>query len=143
MLAFKKKFRGGGFTLVEIMIVVAIVGILAAIAVPSYTRYVQKSRRADAIAGLSQTQTILERCYAQNFSYSAACTGLPNSPFNSPGQFYSLTLSNMSATTFTLTAAPVGAQVADKTCASMTLDQVGQKTALDTGGAAQSECWNP
>ncbi|MDQ7729116.1 type IV pilin protein [Halomonas sp. SpR8] len=60
-----------GFTLIELMIVLVIVGIVSAIAYPSYTRYVQKSVRTDAHAGLMQAASELERCYTRTYSYSA------------------------------------------------------------------------
>ncbi|CEP34598.1 type IV pilin protein [Halomonas sp. TG39a] len=59
-----------GFTLIELMIVLVIIGIVAAIAYPSYTRYVQKSVRTDAHAGLMQAASELERCYTRSYSYS-------------------------------------------------------------------------
>lgn len=61
-----------GFTLIELMIVLVIIGIVASIAYPSYTRYVQKSVRTDAHAGLMQAASELERCYTRSYSYS--CT---------------------------------------------------------------------
>tara|TARA_R110000824_G_scaffold396888_1_gene599001 strand:- start:27892 stop:28317 length:426 start_codon:yes stop_codon:yes gene_type:complete len=59
-----------GFTLIELMIVLVIIGIVASIAYPSYTRYVQKSVRTDAHAGLMQAASQLERCYTSTYSYS-------------------------------------------------------------------------
>lgn len=59
-----------GFTLIELMIVLVIIGIVASIAYPSYTRYVQKSLRTDAHAGLMQTAAKLERCYTRTYTYS-------------------------------------------------------------------------
>lgn len=59
-----------GFTLIELMIVLVIIGIVASIAYPSYIRYVQKSVRTDAHAGLMQAASELERCYTRSYSYS-------------------------------------------------------------------------
>ena len=59
-----------GFTLIELMIVLVIIGIVASIAYPSYTRYVQKSVRTDAHAGLMQAASELERCYTRSYTYS-------------------------------------------------------------------------
>ena len=59
-----------GFTLIELMIVLVIIGIVASIAYPSYTRYVQKSVRTDAHAGLMRAASELERCYTRSYSYS-------------------------------------------------------------------------
>ena len=132
-----------GFTLVELLIVMAIVGILAAVAYPSYAAYVLKSRRSDGLTALSQNQVILERCYAQNLSYNGACAALPAFPLASPKGYYSVALSNNTATTYTLTATTTGTQVADTICATMIVDQANQKTAKDTGGVQQAVCWNP
>lgn len=132
-----------GFTLVEILIAVGIVGILTAIAYPSYQQYVLKSRRTDALSTLSQNQIILERCYAQNFAYNTACAALPSFPQTSPQGFYSISLSNLSATTYTLTAVPLGTQLKDTTCATMSVNQANVKTAMDSSAVSQSKCWNP
>ncbi|MEL7968856.1 type IV pilin protein [Vreelandella neptunia] len=59
-----------GFTLIELMIVLVIIGIVASIAYPSYTRYVQKSVRTDAHAGLMRAASELERCYTRTYTYS-------------------------------------------------------------------------
>lgn len=132
-----------GFTLVEILIAVGIVGILTAIAYPSYQQYVLKSRRTDALSTMSQDQIILERCYAQNFAYNTACAALPSFPQTSPQGFYSISLSNLSATTYTLTAVPLGTQLKDTTCANMSVNQANVKTATDSSSVSQSKCWNP
>ncbi|WGI24877.1 type IV pilin protein [Halomonas alkaliantarctica] len=70
-----------GFTLIELMIVLVIIGIVASIAYPSYTRYVQKSVRTDAHAGLMQAASELERCYTRSYTYSN-CTISESSPEN-------------------------------------------------------------
>ena len=132
-----------GFTLVELLIVVTIVGLLSAIAYPSYRSYILKSHRADALAALSQNQAMLERCYAQNFSYSASCATLPTFPIVSPQGYYLVTLSNQSATSFTLTASATGTQTADTQCAKLTLDQANQQLATDVTGKQQTVCWHP
>ncbi|MYL24968.1 type IV pilin [Halomonas alkaliantarctica] len=70
------------------MIVVVIIGIIASVAYPSYTRYVERSIRTDAYAGLSQAASELERCYSQNYSY----TGCGDFPMSSPEEYYEITL---------------------------------------------------
>ncbi|MBI2786111.1 MAG: type IV pilin protein [Legionella longbeachae] len=132
-----------GFSMIELMITVIIIAILSSIAYPYYVNFLLKSRRSDALATLAQDQIILERCYSQNFSYNQACTSLPNFPQISAQGFYNISLTNLGATSYTLTATPRGSQVKDTTCASMTIDQAGLKTAVDSLGAAQTICWNP
>lgn len=129
-----------GFTLIEVMVTVAIVGIIAALALPSYSAYIRKTRRADAMASLSQAQTSIERCYAANFSYAMPPCAAP--PAASIKGFYTLAAVS-TATTYTLTATATASQAADKTCTTMTVDQANQMTALDDGSAAQQSCWNP
>jgi type IV pilus assembly protein PilE len=126
-----------GFSLLELLIALVIIGILVSITYPSYLNYLYQSRRTDAMTTLSQTQMILERCYSQNFSYNAACTALPTFPLTSPQSFYTITLSNLGASTYTLTAVPRGAQATDTTCATMTVNQANVKTGTNT------VCWNP
>lgn len=137
----QKKIQG--FTLVEVMIVVAIIGILAAIAYPTYVSFILKSHRTDALATLAQDQITLERCYAQNFSYNQVCGSLPTFPQTSPQGYYQITLTNLGATAYTLTATALGSQVEDTTCIRFTVDQANVKTAVDSSGTAQSICWNP
>ena len=129
-----------GFTLIELMITVAIIGILASIALPSYTSHVVKTRRAEAMAELTKAQTVIERCYGANFTYMGACS--PTTPTTTPNGFYIITASS-EATSYTFTATAAGPQAGDTTCATMTIDQAHQKLAFDASATAQSVCWNP
>lgn len=130
--------KQGGFTLIELMVVVAIIGILAAIAIPSYQDYVLRGNRTEGMALLSDAAARQERYYAQNNTYAdtLAKLGLQESSNNN---LYTLTISNTSSTTYTLTAAPKGAQLKDTKCGSLGLNQAGVKT--KTGTAALSDCW--
>lgn len=129
-----------GFTLIELMITVVIIGILASIALPSYTSYVVKTRRAEAMSELTKAQTVIERCYGANFTYVGACS--PATPTTTPNGFYIITASS-AATTYTFTATAAGPQAGDTTCATMTIDQANQKLAFDASATAQTVCWNP
>ena len=143
MQGYRQSRRFRGFTLIELMTIVAIVAILSAIALPTYRQYVLRAHRSDALSTLSQDQALFERCYAQNFSYLTACAALPTFPQISPQAYYSIGLSNQTATTYTMTAIPISSQTTDTTCATISIDQANQRVGLDSGGTAQSRCWNP
>lgn len=129
-----------GFTLIELMITVAIVAILAAIAYPSYTKYVQRGYRSEGLAMLNDAVARTERFYAQNNTYAGATLktiGLVGDDkitvLNSTNAKYQLTFAtaSSSATTYTLQIAPQGTQTSDP-CGTMSIDQAGTKTS--TGG---------
>lgn len=110
--------RINGMTLVELMIVVAILGIISAIAIPSYQNQVRESRRQDGITFLMQLKMQQEDFRLTNNSYaSSAQLGNP------ANDFYTFTASNVTATTFTLTATAKGSQSSDSGCTTLTLDQ--------------------
>ena len=139
-------FRQGGFTLIEMMIVVALIAIIAAIAYPAYTEQVLRSRRADGRAGLMGTAQELERCFTQYNAYNdTSCPVVGAGPAisqPSPEGYYTITDSTLTATTFDLTATPtsVGGQDRDTVCTTLTLDHTGQ-TGSTGARAANSECW--
>ena len=129
-----------GFTLIELMIVVAIVAILAAIAYPSYQEHVRKTRRAQGKADMMELAQRLERTYTIDRAYTAADT-ICDKDLQSPvsgTSYYKLTTA-CTATTFTITAAPQNAQTSDTRCGTLTLNQLGVKTADGTLGAGG--CW--
>jgi len=126
-----------GFTLIEMMITVAIIGILAAIAYPSYTQYVLRANRADAKAALLQTAQFLERYFTTNNTYAGAVVSPTVLPAGASGTNikYNITPATVTTTTtFTLTATPANGQTAD-TCGTLTLTDAGVQTPATAG------CW--
>lgn len=115
----------------ELMIAVAIVGILTAIAYPQYGKIVNKSRRSDAQAALLQAGQDLERCKTVNYSYADCAL----TRATSPEDHYDLTLES-TASTYKITATAKGVQAGDTECGTMTLNQQGVREP-----AASVGCW--
>jgi len=133
-LSFRQHVRG--FTLIELMIVVAVVAILAAVAIPSYAEHVRKSRRAQAKADLVEVAQLMERYHTVQNTYVGYTLPSNQSPRDGTAQ-YTVSLGNQTASTFTLTATPGTNQSKDK-CGTMTLDQAGRKT---PDHATVDGCW--
>jgi type IV pilus assembly protein PilE len=111
-----------GFTLIELMIVVAIVAILAAVAFPAYGIYVERSQISDGKSGLLEAAQRMERCYTSNMSY-AGC----NVSSDSPEGYYGLSVSS-DATSFTVTASGQNGRVTSGDCSTMTINHQGVRT---------------
>ena len=127
-----------GFTLIELMIVVAILAIVVAIGYPAYRDQVMKGRRAEGMGELLELADRLERYYSGNGTYNGATLG-PDADdvyeLTTEKGNYTLGITTATTTLFTITAAPNGPQGDDK-CGTFTLTSTGQKSA--TGGG---DCW--
>ena len=141
-----------GFTLIELMITVAIIGILAAIAYPAYQSQVIDSRRADGQSALLQVMQAQERYYTENYTYTtdldnsgdAGELGLSGSGGNvtSDGGYYEVSATACGSgigSCVQLTATPQSPQDQDTECANLTLDSTGAKGISGTGTVA--DCW--
>ncbi len=128
----KTRVKNSGFTLVELLIVIAVVAILVALAYPSYQNSMQKTRRADAQGDLMEFAGIAERIYTQTNPNSYATVTLPS---NTDYYTFSFPVA-VTATTYTIRATPTAIQNSDA-CGSMNLTQTGLKTHSGT----LAGCW--
>lgn len=120
-----------GFTLIELMIVVAIIGILAGVGYPAYMNSVKKANRADGIDSLLSLAGRMEEYYMNNDKYNGATVA---SATSSDG-LYTLSITSADAFTYLLTATPVSP---DPDCGNLTLNSLGQK---GTSAGTVSDCW--
>jgi type IV pilus assembly protein PilE len=132
MMADKDKCRG--FTLIELMVVVVVVAILSAVAIPTYTDYVTRARIMEAISGLSAMQTKLEQCYQDDHKYLSTCSACATPP--SDNFTFSCAVTD---TTFTVTATGGGSMAGFE----YTVNQANARstTAVPSGWTASSTCW--
>jgi len=148
--------KQNGYTLMELMIVVAIIGILATLAIPSYTSHVRRTRRSDATATLLAAQAGMERYYAENNTYASATLGAGNSTTDilsagasctaentapSHDNYYCISFGAQTASVYTLTATPIAgkSQASDTECTALSITSTGVKSSTGTGTTAN--CW--
>jgi len=131
-------FHKKGFTLIELMITVAIISILASVAYPSYTQYVLRAKRGDAKAALLSVQLAEEKYRANNPSYGTlAQLGLD--PMTSSDGYYTITIpAAPTGAVYSITATPKSPH-ADAYCATLVINQDSVKTAT---GTDSNNCWN-
>lgn len=148
------KLKNRGFTLIELMIVVAIIGLLASIVYPNYQETVEKSRRSDVKGAMIGFANAMERYFTVNNTYLGAAgtnavpanTGLSRiyaiqSPVGGGTATYDLKINAAAAASYTLIAERTGSQANDK-CGDLTLTQTGLKGLTNAdGGVVVADCW--
>ena len=139
--------RTKGFTLVELMVTVAVVAILASIALPAYSSFTKQANRTDATKTMQLAAQSLERCYSQRFTYlncNVSGTVVNNgSTVTTPNAFYRITFAIPDAQDYTLTAVPIAApQTVDTQCVQFTLAGTGTQAAQDNHAMSTTRaCW--
>ena len=135
--SFERSTAQAGFTLIELMIVVAIIGVISAIALPSYNSYMTKSRRADAKVALTKMADAQERWYLQNSTYTKEVTDVGGA--TSPDGNYKLEITTTAAADllngYVMKATAIADQTNDAKCAEFILSSTGAKTATN------DVCW--
>lgn len=139
--------RGRGFTLIEVLIVIAIIGLLTAIAFPMYEDQVTRARRSDGQSLLLDISARMERFYFDNTAYTTDLRALGFTLANtvpSTEGHYTATVAGATgpcpiANCFTVTATPAGAHAPDAYCGNLTLNSMGQKT--ESGSGPVDRCW--
>ncbi len=132
--------RNSGITLMELMVVMTIVGLLTAIAVPGYRQYMVRTNRTDAKTALLALAGNLERCYTTFSSYDPddGCAVDTEVPTAAPGH-YQISATELTRTRFELTATPQGAQADDTQCGAFVLNQANERSV--SGTAEPEDCW--
>jgi type IV pilus assembly protein PilE len=131
-----------GITLIELMTVMLIVAILAAVAIPSYRAYGVRTNRAAARACLSEAAQYLERYYTTNMKYEDAVLALGCQSESRLNEKYTISMPASAQRTFTLTAVPKGSQAAnDGACGTLSLDEKGTRGAGDNSEETVKNCW--
>lgn len=134
------KSKARGVTLIELVIVLVVVAILAAIAIPNYREYVLRSHRTEAKAALLNVAAAQEKFYLQNNTYTSDLSAAPPAglgiPATTENGYYTIAITaGANTTSFTATATATGPQTQDSRCASFSINQAGSKTATNT------DCW--
>lgn len=128
-----------GFSLLELLVTISILGILIAISYPNYTHYVLKTRRQHATVSLMNFAVSLEKYRSIHQTYMGASLDNLERDAYSKNEYYQIELRTVSQDTYSLLAIPKGSQVADQSCGTLGLNQAGEKSI--SGNGMLNNCW--
>ena len=140
-----RQFRLAGFSLVELLVVLVIMGVLSAVALPGYTRYVQRGHRTEVMAALLESQHFMERYYSANGQYLSPANAVPLLPQRLQGipsqgtVRYQLSVREATLNSYVVQAVPEGSMAGD-VCGSLTINQAGLRGVLNSTRSV-AECW--
>lgn len=142
MVLSAKRKNSRGFTLIEAMVVTAIIAIIAGVAWSLYTQQSIKNRRTEAITALTRIANAFEDCHSDTLTY-VGCDAIPavTTVINQLTVYAASFVPAPTARTFTITLTPIGSQTADADCTTLTLNQVGVKGYTGTAPSA-ARCWD-
>ena len=140
-----RQYRQAGFSLIELLVVLVIMGVLSAVALPGYTRYVQRGHRTEGMAALLEAQHFMERFYSANGQYLSPANAVPMLPQRLqriPLQGtvrYQLSVREATVNSYLLQAVPEGSMAGD-VCGNLTINQTGLRGVLNSTHSV-AECW--
>ena len=140
-----RQYRQAGFSLVELLVVLVIMGVLSALALPGYSRYVQRGNRTEVMAALLEAQHFMERYYSANGQYLSPANAVPMLPQRLqriPLQGtvrYQLSVREATVNSYLLQAVPEGSMAGD-VCGNLTINQTGLRGVLNSTRSV-AECW--
>lgn len=140
-----RRSQQAGFSLIELLIAVILIGVLMAIAIPNYTSYLERTRRSDARVALLEVAAAQERWYFENNQYTGTIANVWSNQVGgasvSADEYYTLSVALNGNNRFTATATAAGKQTGDVDCATLTIDETGNRGATAGTGGDATVCW--